>query len=29
MLENAAKMEMPFPQKLKGILLKLDDTGKK
>ncbi|AGL03326.1 phage holin family protein [Desulfoscipio gibsoniae] len=28
-LENAAKMEIPFPQKLKDILLKIDGTGKK
>lgn len=28
-LENAAKMEVPFPQKLKDVLLKINDTDKK
>ncbi|WP_347487750.1 phage holin family protein [Desulfoscipio sp. XC116] len=28
-LENAARMEIPFPQKLKDILLKIDGTDKK
>ncbi len=28
-LENSAKMEVPFPQKLKDALLKINDTDKK